>query len=412
MKILYLHQHFTVPAGSSGTRSYEFARRLIDRGHQVTMVTGAYAGSGVCLKGDDRAISRRGNIDGIDVIQINLPYSNYDGLLRRSVLFLRYAWHSTRLALQEDYDLLFATSTPLTAGIPGIIMKCMRRKPFVFEVRDLWPELPKAMGVIRNPLVLGAMSLLEWLTYRTADACIGLSPGIVEGIRKRSRRKLPLAMIPNSCDLEQFKPGDGSIEGGQDGNANGKKLFRAIFSGAHGVANGLDAVLDAAGVLKKRGRSDIELIMIGDGKLKPDLVRRAEAEGLDNCVFEGLIPKAQLAERLQKANAGLMILANVPAFYFGTSPNKFFDYIAAGLPVVNNYPGWLAGLITEHGCGIAVPPEDPEAFADALERLADNPDEVQSMKQNARALAESKFDRNRLGGEFVDFLENIGYRRS
>ena len=181
----------------------------------------------------------------------------------------------------------------------------------------------------------------------------------------------------------------------------------AVFTGAHGVANGLDAVLDAAMSLKAKGRNDIKLVFIGEGKLKQVLAIRAENEGLSNCIFLDGIPKKQLSGLLAQANIGLMILANVPAFYYGTSPNKFFDYIAAGLPVLNNYPGWLADLINQHGCGIVVKPDDPEAFADALIHGADNRHILKEMGRCARELAIKQFDRHILSDKFVDILVKI-----
>ena len=181
----------------------------------------------------------------------------------------------------------------------------------------------------------------------------------------------------------------------------------AIFSGAHGIANGLDAVLDAAQVLKKRERNDIKLVLIGDGKLKPNLQKRATEEGLDNCLFLDRLPKMELANLLQGVDVGMQILANVPAFYDGTSPNKFFDYLASGLPILNNYPGWLAELVKQYKCGLAVPPDDPIAFANGLEHLADNRVELKQMGKNARKLAEERFNRTMLTDKFVDFLEEI-----
>jgi len=400
MNILYFHQHFKTPTVAGGTRSYELAQRLIARGHKVIMVCGKTDDLDLPMTGH-RGI-RRGDIDGIDVIQIDIPYSNYDGIRKRTLIFVRFAWASIGVALRESYDLLLATSTPLTAGIPGIVLKLLRRKqPFVFEVRDLWPELPKALGM-KNPLLLGGMSLLEWLTYRKADACIGLSPGICEGIAKRSQPGKRIAMIPNSCDLNLFTPGnrhDLPIEG-----IGANDLF-AVFTGAHGIANGLNAVLDAAAELIKRQRSDIKLLFIGDGKLKPALMQRAKDENLTNCLFLDPMPKRQLNKLIGCVDVGLMILANVPAFYYGTSPNKFFDYIASGLPVLNNYPGWLAEMIKTNDCGLAVPPDDPQAFANALIELADNPQRRKQMGLNSRALAEREFNRDHLGEQFADFLE-------
>ena len=403
MRILYFHQHFSTPDGSTGTRSYEMAQALIARGHQVTMVCGSGQLAASGLAGTPVNGVRRGIVDGIDVVELCLPYSNYDGFAKRAWIFLLYAWRSTMLALHLDYDLLFATSTPLTAGIPGIIMKPLRRKPFVFEVRDLWPELPREMGVITNPVVLKAMDILELLSYRSANACIGLSPGIVRGITRRGVPAERVSMIPNGCDLGLFTPALRSEAATVDGIGAGD--FVAIFCGAHGIANGLDAVLDAAKVLKRRGADHIKMLLVGDGKLKPRLKERAREEGLDNCIFCNPMPKHQLSKVTASVDVGLMILANVPAFYYGTSPNKFFDYIASGLPVLNNYPGWLAGIIEENGCGVAVPPDNPEAFADALIQLRDSAARRREMGVKARSLAEAQFNREDLADRFVTFLE-------
>ena len=408
MKVLYFCQYFSTRGGSWYGRPYEFARRLIERGHEVTMVCGSNTRSGTGLDEPFVRGRRDGWCDGIRVVEFDLNYSNYDGVATRTWKFAKYALRGITFALREDYDLIFCTSTPLTAGLPGIAASTFRRKPFVFEVRDLWPELPKALGMT-NPVLLGAMSALEWASYRSASACIGLAPGIIEGIKARGVDGDDTVMIPNGCDLDLFVPEDGerpSIEAIDDDQ------FVAVFAGAHGQANGLDAVLDAAAVLKAKGRDDITLLLIGDGKVKPTLQARAAEEGLDNVDFRDLMPKPELAKVMQRADAGLMVLANVEAFYYGTSPNKFFDYISNGLAVVNNYPGWLAGLISEHGAGVAVPPDDPKAFAEALMRLADDPEETRAMGRRARQLAEARFDRRQLADRFVECLERIGAKRA
>ncbi len=347
MRVLYFHQHFSTLKGSTGTRSYEMAKALVASGHQVTLVCGTNSAAETGLSGSYENGIRSGVVEGFRVIEFELPYANRDGLARRTWAFLRYACRGILIALRGDYDLVFATSTPLTAGIPGVVAKVLRGKPFVFEVRDLWPELPRAMGVITNPIVLLLMSALEWTSYRTADSCVGLSPGIVDGIVRRGVPSDKVVLIPNGCDLELFEPVGAAGYSGPGSSVIG---FRLVFAGAHGIANGLDAVLDAADLLKKLGRQDLELIFVGDGKLKEQLVERAKREGLDNCTFLPPMPKADLADLMRSCDAGLMILANVPAFYFGTSPNKFFDYISAGLPVVTNYPGWLAGMINDRDC--------------------------------------------------------------
>jgi glycosyltransferase involved in cell wall biosynthesis len=403
MKVIYFHQYFVIPRGAGGIRSYAMARKLIERGHQVVMVCLRAEGGMTGLSMEFQSGVRRGFVDGIEVVEFDLAYSNADGLFKRSLTFLKFASRSIRLAMTEHYDVLFATTTPLTAGIPGIVARWLRGKPFVFEVRDLWPELPRAMGVIRNPLVLWAMGVLEWTSYRSAHRLVGLSPGIVVGITHCGVPRERIASVPNGCDLDIFAT---PVQPWRPAQVRPTDLM-AVFAGTHGMANGLDAVLNAAAELKRRGREDIKLLLIGQGKLKPGLQARAEREGLSNVVFHDPVNKARLAGLMAATDVGLQVLANVPAFYYGTSPNKFFDYIAAGLPVLNNYPGWLAEMIDEHQCGFAVTPDNPIAFADALEQAAADRPALQAMGQRGLALARAHFDRQALADNWVDWVTGV-----
>jgi len=402
VKILYFHQHFATPQGAAGTRSYEFAQALSARGHTVTVVCGAHRHSGLKLPFDPVENWSRGRVGGFEVISLPLDYSNRDSLLQRGWTFLKFAARSVKLALTEEYDLVFVTSTPITAVLPGLAGKWFRGKPMVFEVRDLWPELPKALG-LKNPFVLGAMSTLEWLGYHSANACIGLSPGIVEGIQRRAPAGQKVYSIPNGADLELFHPRKRApltLPG------IGPQDFVAGFTGAHGPANGLDALLNVARELQRRGRTNIKLVFMGDGKDKDRLAQLAQAEGLQACLFYDAVPKETLASLTASFDVGLMVLKNLPAFYQGTSPNKFFDYASAGIPILNNYPGWLAEWLQRYEAGIVVPPDDPVAFADALEYLAAHPEHARRLGAQARRLAEENFSRPRLAEQFVHVLES------
>lgn len=403
MKILYFHQHFSTPSGSTAIRSYEMACHLLARGHQVTMVCGRYSGGVTGLIKPFENGWRRDKVDGIDVIEFDLAYSNADSFVKRTITFLKFAMISVRLAMTENYDIVFATTTPLTAGIPGVFARWLRRKPFVFEVRDLWPELPHAMGVIKNPLTLWIMSILEWVSYRSAYRLIGLSPGIVKGIVRRGVASDRVAMVPNGCDLTLFAD---ALQPWRPAEVLSTDLM-ALFAGTHGVANGLDALMDAAKELKYRGREDIKILLIGQGKLKEGLLARAQREGLNNVVFHDPVNKVRLASLMAASDVGLQVLANIPAFYYGTSPNKFFDYIAAGLPVINNYPGWVAEMIKEYQFGFAIAPDDPIAFADALERAAADRAALKLMGQRGLVLARSQFSRQFLADKWVDWVTEV-----
>ena len=401
MKLLYFHQHFSTPSGSTGIRSYMMARRLINAGHEVIMICGRYDGGKTGLK--DRFVNgqRRGKVNGIEIIEFDLSYSNKDNYLKRSSTFMTYSIKCIGLLFKEEYELVFASSTPLTASIPGIFAKWFKKKPFVFEVRDLWPELPKSLGVIKNPIVLALMKLLEWVSYKSANHLIALSPGIMEGIVKRNIPPSKITLIPNGSDLEFYLD---TSKGWKPAGINDDDLV-AVFAGTHGYANGLMSIIETALELKRRNETRIKFILIGDGANKRNLMEIAKRNKLENIIFHPPVNKRKLFELFAFADLGMQILANNPSFYFGTSPNKFFDYIAAGLPVITNYPGWISELIDEYGCGFTVEPENPHAFADKLQEIFKKREQLAKMGKNSKLLAIQKFDRKKLSHKFLSVIE-------
>jgi glycosyltransferase involved in cell wall biosynthesis len=403
MHVLYFHQYFQTLKGTSGTRSYKMAKALIRAGHTVTMVCGSSAGGNTGINKPFTNGRRREVIEDIDVIEFDLKYSNHLSYIKRIMVFIKFIIFSIGILLREPADIIFATSTPLTVSIPGIFARWFKNKYFILEVRDLWPELPIAMGIIKNPIIIWILSFLEWVSYHSANRLIALSPGIFKGIVARGISLNKIDIIPNGSDFNLFH--DNILPTRPDGV--GQNDLMAIFSGSHGEANGLKSILSAASIIKKRGRKDIKIILIGEGKLKLKLIERAKFEKLDNIIFLDPIPKIQLASLILSANVGLQILSNVPAFYYGTSPNKFFDYIAAGLPVLNNYPGWIADLIVKNKCGYIVKPDNPESFADALVHAAENPNSLKLMGINARNLAKKEFDMKILEEKFINCFKNV-----
>jgi glycosyltransferase involved in cell wall biosynthesis len=398
-QVLYFHQYFSTRQGATGTRSYEFAKALVSKGYSVTVVTGSSQLTN--LNQETRTQSRRDyEVEGIQVIEFQLNYSNRDSLLIRSFKFLKYVLKSLMILFSHRSDVVYATSTPLTVAIPGIFASLFMRKTFLFEVRDLWPELPRAMGVVKNPLVLFALDLLETTAYFSAKEVVALAPGIREGVLKKFPRK-PTRLLPNGCDLDLFYPGHFPAPAEFT-----EEKFRALFAGAHGVANGLFAILEAAAVLEEKGATHIELVFIGDGKVKPQMLHKVQQMGLKNCRFIDPLPKDQLNIYFNNCHLGLMTLKNIPAFYHGTSPNKFFDYISSGLPVLNNYPGWIGDLIIEYQAGLNITPDDPALFAQSLIEMSQNPEQRITMGQQARKLAVEKFDRHQIASQFCELIDS------
>ena len=394
--ILYVHQYFSLSSGSDSIRSYKNAIELSEKGYNVTVLCGVNGRNDCGLTGKFSNNKRSGYVEGLKIIQYNFSYSNYMGFIKRSLVFLKFSIFSLLESIKGDYDIVYATSTPISVALTGIFSKWILRKKFIFEIRDLWPELPYSMGIIKNKIIYYLLLIFELISYFSADICIGLSPGICDGISSKGIKKSKIKLIPNSCDLEIFFPLKLDIK------KNPKLInkffeeddFIIAFTGAHGLANGLDAILDVAKVLKDQNFFKIKFLFIGDGKCKPGLINRKEQEELDNCFFMDPISKVELASLLRESvHVGLMILQNNKSFYRGTSPNKFFDYISSGLPVINNYPGWLADLINKYNMGIVVKPNDPIDFSKALIKLYKNPLIVQEMSINSREIAERLFSR-------------------
>jgi glycosyltransferase involved in cell wall biosynthesis len=397
LRILYVHQHFSTPDGTVGTRSHAFARALIARGHRVTMLCGGYSGASTGLSGRFAQGRRDGLVDGIHVIEIEAQAGNAQSLWARAGKFARFALGATGRALVSDADLVFATSTPLTVAVPALAAKLARGKPYLFEVRDLWPELPVAMGVVKNPALVGALSALEWAAYRGARAVVALSDGMAAGVARRGIASDRIAVIPNGCDLEFFAPGTAPAP--TSWLRTGE--VAALYAGTHGQANGLDHLLDVAAHL--RG-SPVRLVLVGDGREKPRLMARAAAEQLDNVTFLDPIPRRAMPALMASCGIGIQSLADVAAFQEGTSPNKLMDYFSAGLPVAITYHGWAARMILGARAGIA-PPRDPAVFAAALAALAADSRQRAEMGQAARLLAETRFDRARLAEKFCAVVE-------
>ena len=411
MRILYLHQHYSAPGGSTATRSHAMARALAARGHEVTIACGRYAGAVTGLEGPFRRGRREGRVGAYRVVEFDIPCGNAQGLAGRGSAFLRFAARAAPLAASGQYDLAIASSTPLTVALPALHARRRRGLPFVFEIRDPWPELPRAMLAGHGPCtmptraILAAMEPLATAACRRARAVIALSEGMAETAVARGAEPGAVHVVPNGCDLDLFGP---HIPPWRPPEAHATECL-AVYAGAHGHANGLDALLDAAALLRRDAR--LRVVLVGEGAEKPRLMRRARAEGLHNVTFLDPLPKARLAMLLAASQIGVHVLGAVPAFAEWTSPNKLMDYLAAGLPVVTNVGGRATRLVgCDDACGIGVAPGDAQALADALQALVSNPVQRIAMGRASRAKAVRRWDRRLLAARFCDVIEAAGER--
>jgi len=401
VRILYVHQFFATRESSLGLiRSYEFSRRWVAEGHQVTIITS----SSRLPEEYDRKLFADGEIDGIRVRSVRVRYSNHMSYARRIWSFILFTLGASWLtATAGKHDVVFATSTPLTVGIPGWFGAAVRHTPFVFEVRDLWPEAAIQMGALSRTGVLARVAkTLERFLYRRSSEVIGLSPGMVEGVIAEGVAPERVHMIPNCSDLDLFHPGEKDVSFLRDHGVP-KSAFIVGYAGAIGPSNAVeDMVPVAARELAKRGRDDIVFLIAGDGKSLPAL--EAATSGMSNVRLIGSLPKRDVPVLTRSADVLMTLFADVPILATN-SPNKFFDGLASGRPMIVNSPGWTKDLVEENYCGVYVPAGDGNALADAIEHLEANPGTLESMGHNARRLAEDQFDRSILARRLLGVLQ-------
>lgn len=393
MRIVYIYQYFATPKGSWGTRAYEFAKRWVQMGHHVTIVTSVYDKSDLRPAG----IIDRFDIEGIDVRVVNVRLSNKHAVVHRAATFLEFMALATWLAATIPSDVVIASSGPLTVGIPGLLSRFIGRRKFVFEMRDIFSEGALQVGIVKNKLLFACLEGAEQLFCRCSDAVVALSPGIAQWVKQRC----PTArvfVVPNAADNELFgERGDLPKESG---------TIRVIFSGTIGIANNCGLILNAAEILMRRGVNGARIELIGDGKERAKLEEQAKHRGLTNVRFRNLMPKLELAAELASADIALLVLQPIPVFDT-VSPNKLFDGLAAGLPVVQTTQGWIKDLLAQEDCGLTVRGDDPAGLADAITLLAGDSDLRARMGANARRVARERFDRGLLAGEMLAGLQAV-----
>lgn len=392
MNILYIHQYFVTPQEPGGTRSYWLAQELIKNGHKVTMLTSSSKFS------EDIKIVK---IDGIDVVYIKEDYDQNMSVSRRLKAFLKFMYKSSVIGLkQKDIDLVIATSTPLTIGIPALLLKWFKKKPFVFEVRDLWPEVPIQMGAIKNRWTIKTTRLLEKTIYKNASRVIALSPGMQDGVVKYIPKE-KTSMIPNMAKMDEFWP-RGKNDQLMEKLGLKKDSFKIVHFGSLGLANGAHSIIESAKLLKDR--EDIEFLFVGGGSTEKDLVDEVEQNNLKNVKFLGKFPMADVSEIVNFSDVSMISFLDIPILYTN-SPNKLFDSLSAGKPIIVNSAGWTKDIAEKYHCGYYVNPNRPEELVQKVLYLKDNPELVKEMGQNARKLAETVYDKSILSKKFVEVIE-------
>ena len=406
MKIIYLHQYFNTPEMSGGTRSYEMARRLVAAGHEVHMITSSRGKNSHHASGWVEEI-----IDGIHVHWLAVPYSNNMDFKTRILAFLKFAVASGAKAYRVGGDVIFATSTPLTIALPAVYAARRLKKPMVFEVRDLWPELPIAVGALKNPFLKKAAKWLERFAYKNAEHVVALSSGMKQGVVKSGYPSEKVHVIPNSCDIDFFQVPENKGRNFLNNHPELQGGPLVLYAGVLGFINGVGYLVDIASAMVQIDPA-VRFLIVGDGKEQNQIREKAANAGVlgKNLWMVPPVPKSEMPNLLSASTMATSLVINLPQLW-NNSANKFFDALAAGRPIMINHEGWQADLIREAGVGLVVPPDDPKIAADMLHDFLQDRKRLEKAGKATAMLADRMFNVDRLAMQLNAVIEEAAEGR-
>jgi glycosyltransferase involved in cell wall biosynthesis len=386
VKVLILHQYFNTPASGGALRSYYLARALVDAGINTVVITT-----------HNHSTAQTKHIEGIEVHYLPIPYDNRFGFFKRVSSFLRFVWSIVREAEKfRDADRCYAISTPLTIGLAAMWIKKRYNIPYYFEVGDLWPEAPVQMGIIKNPLLKAFLYKLEKSTYKRATAVVALSKTIKTEIDLKVPGK-EIHVIPNMADTDFYKPETKHPELEEKFGVKGK--FVVSYIGTMGLANGLEYVVLCAEVAGQ-DKLPVHFLICGEGAVLEKLKKLVAEKALQNISFVPAQHREGVREVMNVTDAVMVSYKPLPVLETG-SPNKYFDGLAAGKPMIVNVGGWMKEEVEHHQCGIAVDPLKPQDFVKKITQFVNNADQTKAYQAAARRLAETVYSRRILSEKFL-----------
>lgn len=407
MRVLYLSQYFPPEVGATQTRAYEMARYLVSAGHQVTMLTELpNHPSGIIPPAYHGKWYERETFDGIDVLRLWVKASPSKTFGHRMLFYLSYMVNATLAGLllaRGRYDVVYATSPPLFVGGAALAVHALRRIPFVFEVRDLWPESAVALGELRNPRAIAWATRLEKMCYNSAAQVVVVTEGIRQRLLTRGLAAHKLHLIPNGANVARFRP---QPEAGQRlrQELGLESKFVVLYAGIHGLAQGMETLVEVARLLQ--GQRDVQFVFVGEGPKKADVVALRETHRLDNLTLLDERPASEMPALLSAANVALVPLRRLELFQ-GALPSKMFEAWACGCPVILSIAGEAQQVLAEAQAGLFAEPEDPVAIAAAIMALHDAPAWARELGQNGRRYVEAHYSRERMAQRLEALLRKV-----
>lgn len=401
MKILFLTQYCPPEVGAPQNRIFEFAKQLKKFGHEVTILTAMpnYPRGEIFEEYRGKKIVKE-TIDGIDIVRTGIYATKSKDFVKRLRNYLSFTWSSVFSGAKhiEEQDVIITESPPLFLGWSGYVLSKMKRAKFVFNVSDLWPESAEKLGVLHNKAMIKASTWLEEFCYRKAAAVTGQTKGIVDNIVSRGFDKNKVHIITNGVDTEFFKKENKSEEFRESIGIEDK--FAVVYAGIHGIAQGLEVLVDAAEIIKEE--KEIQIVFIGEGPEKPMLMNRVKEKKLENVTFLPMQHKKDMPKIIASMDATVVPLKKLDIFK-GALPSKMFENLASEIPIVLAVEGEAENLINSAKAGIVVEPENSKEIAEAILRLYKDKELREKLGENGREYAIRNFSREAIARK----LENI-----
>jgi glycosyltransferase involved in cell wall biosynthesis len=404
MHILFLTDNFPPETNAPATRTFEHTRRWARSGARVTVVTTApNFPAGRIFPGYRNRLFQREWIDGVEVIRVWTYITANEGFARRTLDYMSFmvTGFLTSLFLPRP-DVIVSTSPQFFTACAAYVLSLFKRRPFVFELRDLWPDSIIAVGAMRESAAIRALKRLEYFLYRKAARIVSVTNSFKKVLSQNGISPERIAVVRNGTDLKGFTPGPKPNALVMKYGLTGK--FVAAYIGTIGMAHGLGTILEAAEHL--RANRTISFILVGDGAERAMLERQSRDRGLDNMIFAGAVGKDEVADYWRLADAALVLLRDRPVFRH-VLPSKMFEAMATERPIVLGVLGESAELLESGGAGIVIQPESADALARAIERLAGDADGAREMGRKGRQLVEAEFDRDKLAAAMLEELRSV-----
>lgn len=396
MKILYIHQYFCFPEQSSGTRSYDLSTSFVKNGFEVVVISST-------TKCNDK--NKRWTVferEGIKFYMLNCAYDNKMSFASRIKAFLKFMYFASVKSLQIKCDCVLATSTPLTIAVPALFVKWFKHKPFIFEVRDVWPDVPIKMGFIKNKLAVKFLYWFEKLVYKNSFAIVPLSIGMYKSIQERYPNQKSL-VIPNISEINRFSNIGNKVKLPID--IEGKKIV--LYAGTFGNVNGLKYVVDLACETIKLD-SNIVFLLFGGGKEKGKVIEYAKIKSVfeKNVYICDSVAKQDLPYLYSIATVGSSFVIDNPVLW-DNSANKFFDTLAASKPIIINHRGWQAEVIEKYDIGFVLTAEVTNEIAQRFVAYMNDNAKLREQGMNAFNLAQKEYALNVAVDRYMSILNKI-----